>query len=127
MNKDIKKQIFRQQVIYCIVLLIFELSYTSLQMLSFINQYQPSLRKSKVYINTITVLNYGSILIGIVYPIVKLSEPQFLSRLGKQYRKCFKCKGDMSKKKEESLEKIDDPNIAFLCSALNNMLVSGIL
>ena len=39
MNKDIKKQIFRQQVIYCIVLLIFELSYTSLQMLSFINQY----------------------------------------------------------------------------------------
>ena len=41
-----------------------------------------------------------------------------------QYRRsCLKKKVDCL----EYREKIDDPNIAFLSSTLNNMLVSGIL
>ena len=83
MSKNIKRIIFRRQIIYSVSFFVLELSYTMLHILSYYVPY--SHKHDPLYLNVVQVLNYISMTIGIVYPLIKLTEPQFLSRMAHQF------------------------------------------
>ena len=65
---------------------------------------------------------------GIVLSLIRLSEPQFLTKLRNFFNNEQAEKSVSIRSADQaSLIQNDDPNIAFLSSSLNNMLVCGIL
>jgi hypothetical protein len=65
---------------------------------------------------------------GIVLSLIRLSEPQFITKL-RNFLSSAEAEKSISIRSADQAYLIqnDDPNIAFLSSSLNNMLVCGIL
>jgi hypothetical protein len=128
LNKDVKALIFRRQILYFLALLILETPYAMFVLIklyflikgdtSFIKRYETE--------NAImTGLYIGR---GIVLSLIRLSEPQFLTKLRNFFNNEQAEKSISIRSADQaSLIQNDDPNIAFLSSSLNNMLVCGIL
>lgn len=62
---------------------------------------------------------------GVLLPILRWTEPLFWSQLVHNYKRLTSNK--TNKSFAENSQAFDDPNIVFLSSSLNNMLVCGIL
>jgi hypothetical protein len=104
------------------------------------NNYDESLKYTKWYPMLTYGLNVLANMTGTIYPLFKLSEPYFLRGIGRQISKmtCRKNNKNFnslttSNRKStfaiaaKESRTVEDPNIVFLSSAMNNLLVSGIL
>jgi hypothetical protein len=117
MSKHIRNEIFRKYVIYFLVLNIMELPNVIVVYLRW-HAMKKGLHKTELEFEAKFYCWYT--FRGTVLPILRLIEPQLAS----QIRQIFLCKKAKNGGKHVQS---DDPNIAFLSSNLNNMLVCGIL
>ena len=118
-----RNSIFKKQMIYFMVLNFMELPHTIVIWLRY------------VMMNTGKGFDKDDLMVeakyyvwftfrGTVLPMLRLIEPTFVHQLKNLGRSLFCLK---KKQPENEVEDYDDPNIAFLSSNLNNMLVCGIL
>ena len=139
MSNDVRKSIFQKQVLYFIVLNIMEFPntvviYIRWKMIKDGIGLTPPWLKAQAWF-------YGWFVArGTVLSLLRLIEPSFRNQL-KEFCmdciSCFKCRSNKASMVTRSTiqsgttalmeREADDPNIAFLSSSLNNMLVCGVL
>ena len=157
MNKDVKKMIFRRQLIYFFILLCLDLPYTTFAVLMSYLTHFVSAQDTRAFMlankQLYGVASTAYFLRALILPVIRLVEPQTVLKVLNPLTRTLRsyCYGqnnnnndtevldgrsfaasESSANSVQNLKKMlqldeDDPNIVFLSSSLNNMLVCGIL
>ena len=130
LNQGKSRVLFKQQILYLFVLFVLELPFAVFVSVAVIKaDIDPSKKQTldwqdSMYSSIIHPIYYcrGSILC-----IIRFLEPGFLMQVKKYLYQCW-TKDKLNRSKPESQNESDyDPNVLFLSSQLNNLIVCGIL
>ena len=123
-SSDVSRSIFRKQLVYFFFLNLFDFAHLiSIILSSF--EFQGLASTTVKRYEGMFFLIFSSR--SIVLPLIRGLESTILNQCISRVKKVFKVKGHESCSDREEKISAEDPDIAFLCSSQNNLLVCSIL